>query len=81
MGHTALHFSAIWLSMWGTLITYNRISQESHNAPDIFDRPVCPRCGGLMWLALIEPDKPDHDRRTFECRECENTLVAIVKYR
>ena len=81
MGHAALHFGAIWFAMWGTLITYNRISHENHNAPGIFDRPGCPQCNGLMWLALIEPDKPDYDRRTFECRECEHTLVEVVKYR
>jgi len=81
MGHTSLHFAAIWFAMWGTLMTYNRISHEIPDAPDGFHRSGCPQCGGLMSLTLIEPDKPDHDRRTFECRECQSELVEIVKYR
>jgi hypothetical protein len=28
------------------------------------ERPVCPRCNALMWIARIEPDEPGHDRRT-----------------
>jgi len=34
-----------------------------------------------MWLALIEPDKPDHDRRTFECADCKRVEKVVVKYR
>lgn len=34
--------------------------------------------GAQMWLAHIEPDKPDHDRRTFECPECENVLIETI---
>jgi hypothetical protein len=34
-----------------------------------------------MWLACIEPDEPDHDRRTFECPVCPNVTVKVVKYR
>ena len=33
-----------------------------------------------MWLACIEPDKPDHDKRTFECPMCSNFTVKVVKY-
>lgn len=29
----------------------------------------------------IEPDSPDHDKRTFECPKCENVVSEIVKYR
>ena len=29
----------------------------------------------------IEPDSPDHDKRTFECPTCENVVSEIVKYR
>ena len=55
---------------------------------DIFDpvitpieRPPCPKCGALMWLTRVEPDKPDHDTRTFECPECENSETVLTKYR
>jgi len=34
-----------------------------------------------MWLSCIEPDKPDHDKRIFECPVCSNFTVKIVKYR
>jgi hypothetical protein len=34
-----------------------------------------------MWLVQIEPDAPDHDRRTFECPGCENVVSETVKYR
>jgi transposase-like protein len=43
--------------------------------------PNCPKCGLPMWLARIEPDKPDYDRRTFECPECDHSLTEVVKYR
>jgi hypothetical protein len=81
MGQTTLHFAAIWFSAWGTLMTYNRISQEIPNAPSALQRPGCPQCGEAMWLTCIEPDKPDHDRRTFECRRCQCETTQVVKYR
>jgi hypothetical protein len=34
-----------------------------------------------MPLTLIEPDKPDHDRRTFECRHCGHAESIVVKYK
>ena len=33
-----------------------------------------------MWISRIEPDKPDHDKRTFECPACDGVMTAIVKY-
>jgi transposase-like protein len=45
------------------------------------ERPVCPRCKALMWIARIEPDEPGHDRRTFECPECDHTIIEVVKYK
>lgn len=46
----------------------------------IIGRPFCEFCGAQMWLACIEPDKPDHDKRTFECPLCSNFTVKVVKY-
>ena len=43
--------------------------------------PECPKCGGRMWLARIEPEEPGYDRRTFECPECDHSLVQVVKYK
>jgi hypothetical protein len=34
-----------------------------------------------MFLAQIEPEKKDYDRRTFECKECGVTTTKVVKYR
>jgi hypothetical protein len=56
--------------------------QVSHfiNRPEI-KHPKCAECGVSMWLALIEANKPDHDKCTFECPVCENVTTEIVKYR
>jgi hypothetical protein len=43
--------------------------------------PECQKCGTPMWLARIEPDKPDYDRRTFKCPECDHSLTEVVKYK
>jgi DNA-directed RNA polymerase subunit RPC12/RpoP len=43
--------------------------------------PECTKCGAPMWLTHIEPDEPDHDRRTFECQACGNSKTEIVKFR
>jgi transposase-like protein len=37
--------------------------------------PTCERCGAPMWLTRIEPDRPRHERRTFECKACGKTVV------
>jgi DNA-directed RNA polymerase subunit RPC12/RpoP len=46
-----------------------------------FERPNCPKCGTRMMLARIEPDEPDHDKRTFECPGCQHAESIVVKYR
>ena len=48
---------------------------------DIPHHPACPNCGKPMWLERIEPHKPDHDQRTFECSECGQSKTEIVKYK
>jgi len=42
--------------------------QQSQTTPASIstERPDCANCGMRMFLARIEPDKPDYDRRTFE---------------
>jgi ribosomal protein S27AE len=54
---------------------------EFHAARVVLDLPTCAKCGSPMWLSRIEPDAPDHDRRTFECPRCENEVTEIFKYR
>jgi hypothetical protein len=46
-----------------------------------FDRPACPKCECPMWLASIEPDKPDHDKRRHECPRCQYEEETVVRYR
>ncbi len=48
---------------------------------DSIARPPCPHCGTGMQLARIEPEKPDHDRRTFQCGKCGHSLSEVVKYK
>jgi hypothetical protein len=45
------------------------------------EAPQCNKCGARMWLARIEPYAPDHDKRTYECPECNAEITEIVKYR
>src|SRR5277367_295129 len=47
---------------------------------NLIERPPCIKCGTQMLLTRIEPDKPDHDRRTFECPECAHAESIVVKY-
>ena len=55
-----------------------RIFQPGEN---LIERPPCIKCGTQMLLTRIEPDKSDHDRRTFECPECAYEESIVVKYR
>jgi len=58
------------LSQLGSLLTLN---------PDVL--PLCAACGGiLMRLVGIEPDKPSHERRTFECAKCASSETFLVKF-
>ena len=42
-------------------------------------KPSCPKCSKTMLLALIEAtDKPDHERRTFECPTCKLAISEVV---
>lgn len=51
------------------------------SAPKPIERPPCPLCGAEMFLARIEPDKPDHDKRTFACTKCAHEAIVVVKYK
>jgi len=47
--------------------------------PEPTDRPLCSNCGWTMWIARIEPDKPDHDKHTFDFSRCDYQQTKIVK--
>jgi hypothetical protein len=34
-----------------------------------------------MYLARIEPERPGHDLRTFECPRCQHVETAVVKFK
>jgi len=42
------------------------------------EHPKCTTCGVLV---CIESNKPDNDKRTFECKACGGTRTEIVSYR
>jgi Zn-finger nucleic acid-binding protein len=48
------------------------------NSSDI-ERPTCPDCGQLMWIARITPDAPGYDKRTFDCPVCNISQTAVVR--
>ena len=43
--------------------------------------PICPKCGRPMVIVRIEPDEAGHQKRTYECSECELVENLIVKHR
>jgi predicted RNA-binding Zn-ribbon protein involved in translation (DUF1610 family) len=57
------------------------IYQPSSSYSASIPRPPCPKCGEMMLLSRIEPDVPDHDRRTFECPNCGNSKTEVVKFK
>ena len=44
-------------------------------------QPPCPKCGLPMWLVNLSKVDLEHDLRTFECKVCEHTESAVVKFR
>src|SRR4030095_3256235 len=44
-----------------------------------FNRPACPNCGCPMWLAIVEPDKPGHEKRSYECPRCQREEEYVVQ--
>jgi Zn-finger nucleic acid-binding protein len=50
------------------------------DSPDV-ERPICPACGALMWLARVTSDAPGYDKRSFDCPVCEISLIAVLEIR
>jgi len=51
-------------------------------APSLnIDLPICPICQSGMMLTRIEPEKPDHDRRSYECQKCDHSESVVVKFK
>jgi DNA-directed RNA polymerase subunit M/transcription elongation factor TFIIS len=49
------------------------------NAP-INERPECPECSALMYLAVIEPGRPGFDLRTFKCPRCQQVESVVAAF-
>jgi hypothetical protein len=42
----------------------------------------CPQCQAPIRLRLIEPDRPDHEKRTYQCDACgysESKTVSTAR--
>ena len=49
--------------------------------PIVIQNLICPKCGHPMSIVRIEPDIPNHSKRTFECAECGHSEGVVVKNR
>jgi hypothetical protein len=49
-------------------------------SPDAIIRLPCPKCrGAMMALAVIEPDKQNWEKQTFECHNCGHSQISVAK--
>ena len=55
-------------------------SQSDTSLTIVIMHPACLRCGAQMSLTRIEPDKADHDKRTFACQACGHEHSEVVKF-
>jgi predicted RNA-binding Zn-ribbon protein involved in translation (DUF1610 family) len=55
-------------------------SFSTHASSRAIVRPPCPKCGTSMMLAGIEPATPGHDKRTFQCPNCNHSESEVVKF-
>jgi hypothetical protein len=45
---------------------------------NVIKNPGCLKCGEMMALRIIEPERPGFDSRTFECPKCYDTETLVV---
>jgi DNA-directed RNA polymerase subunit M/transcription elongation factor TFIIS len=45
---------------------------------DRIKSPRCPKCGAMMSLRIIEPERSGFDSRTFECPKCYDTETFVA---
>ena len=57
-----------------------RFNLAMERTVDDLKDPPCFKCGCMMWLKWIEPHKPGHDERTFECPRCLYSESLVVEY-
>jgi ribosomal protein S27AE len=42
-------------------------------------RPTCSKCGSVMRLFGIEPEKPGFELHTFVCPKCQHVEIATAQ--
>jgi hypothetical protein len=45
---------------------------------DAIKSPRCPKCGAMMSLRIIEPERPGFDSRTFECPKSTASISPVA---
>jgi DNA-directed RNA polymerase subunit RPC12/RpoP len=78
-----LHFGAMWFATWGTLISYNRLSNPTPRVP-VLDRPRYPKCA-KCGEQLFAPEGSEYVadlrvRHLWECEECGYAFETSVSY-
>jgi hypothetical protein len=48
-------------------------------AVDAILRLPCSKCEAKMMLARIEPERPGHEIRTYECAKCGHSLAVAAE--
>jgi transposase-like protein len=46
-------------------------SQVASSNSVTIDRPLCPKCGSVMWLVRVQAEGQGIDKQTFECPVCD----------
>jgi predicted RNA-binding Zn-ribbon protein involved in translation (DUF1610 family) len=47
---------------------------------DVIESPRCSKCGEVMALRIIEPERPGFDLLTFECPKCLGTETLSRRF-
>ena len=47
------------------------MSQLGSSNSVTIDRPLCPKCGSVMWLVRIQAEGQGIKKQTFECPVCD----------
>jgi ribosomal protein S27AE len=55
------------------------LGEHIQSQPLVIHHPNCPKCGTKMYLARLQPEKLDHDRLTFECSQCADVEMELVR--
>jgi hypothetical protein len=64
-----------WLSKYAVMLEI----RQTQPTPITFG--PCPKCQTPIHLAMVEPDKPGYEKRTFRCDSCGYSETKTVKYR